>query len=200
MKHDAASTARAGVVVPIRSFSSAKARLTGFLDDEQRARAIQHMATRVVEAASPMRVVVVTSAPEVQRWARQLGVETIADPGSLDAAASAGQAALAQVGKTRAVIAHADLPLARTLSSVVVGIDDDEVALVPCHREDGTNVLSLPTAAEFRFAYGVRSFERHVAETSRLGLRLRIVRAPDLVVDVDAPEDLHHLDPSFATR
>ena len=199
MKHDAASTSRTGVIVPIRSFS-AKARLTGFLDDEQRARVIQHMATRVVEAASPMQVLVVTSAPEVRSWAHQLGIKTIEDPGSLDAAASAGVAALRRTGMTRAGIAHADLPLARTLSSVVVGIDDDEVALVPCHREDGTNVLSLPTAADFRFAYGPRSFVRHVAETRRLGLELRIVRAPDLMVDVDEPEDLQHLDPSVAIR
>jgi 2-phospho-L-lactate guanylyltransferase len=65
---------------------------------------------------------------------------------------------------------------------------------VPCHRDDGTNVLSLPTDIPFRFAYGPGSFRRHVLESRRLGLGIRVVRAADLAVDVDAIDDLRHLD------
>jgi 2-phospho-L-lactate guanylyltransferase len=68
------------------------------------------------------------------------------------------------------------------------------VALVPCHRDDGTNVLSVPVDGGFEFSYGPGSFRRHAAETVRLGLGLRVVRAPDLAVDVDVPEDLVHVD------
>ena len=74
------------------------------------------------------------------------------------------------------------------------------VALVPCHRDDGTNVLSVPTSADFVFAYGPGSFQRHLAEADRLGLEARIVRDPDLMVDVDVPDDLPFLNPSRATR
>jgi 2-phospho-L-lactate guanylyltransferase len=65
---------------------------------------------------------------------------------------------------------------------------------VPCHRDDGTNVLSLPAGVPFRFAYGPGSFRRHLAEAGRLGLDARVVRAPDLMVDVDTVDDLSHLD------
>ena len=64
------------------------------------------------------------------------------------------------------------------------------VALVPCHRDDGTPVLSVPTADEFRFAYGPGSFRRHAAEARRLGLAVRVVRDRDLAFDVDLPDDL----------
>ncbi len=62
--------------------------------------------------------------------------------------------------------------------------------MVPCHRDDGTNVLSLPADTAFRFSYGPGSFRRHAAEGRRLGLGVRVVRDPDLAFDVDVPEDL----------
>ena len=51
-------------------------------------------------------------------------------------------------------------------------------------------VLSVPTAADFRFAYGPGSFRRHALETRRLRLGLRVVRDHDLGFDVDVPDDL----------
>ena len=146
-----------------------------------------------------MPVTVVSSAPEVITWATARGLEIVADPGSLDAAAEAGIAALARAGLGRAVIAHADLPHAQSLAPAATDGANDVVVLVPCHREDGTNVLSLRVDAQFRFAYGPGSFARHQAEAARLGLEVRILRAPDLMVDIDIAEDLHHLNSPAAT-
>lgn len=152
------------------------------------------MAERVVEAASPLDVVVVTSAPEVRRWALDRALAVIDDPGSLDGAADAGREHFRREDYVRVVIAHGDLPRARSLGPLATDLEAQVVALVPCHRDDGTNVLSVPTDAEFRFAYGAGSFRRHLAEAQRAGLRVRVVRAPDLVVDVDTPEDLAYVD------
>src|SRR5690606_18187802 len=122
------------------------------------------LATRVVEAADPLPVVVVTSAPEVVRWANDLGLETVDDPDAgLDGAASAGRARAAELGLTRVVIAHADLPHARSLEPLARDGALPIVTLVPCHRDDGTNVCSVPVDLPFRFAYGPGSFQRHVA-------------------------------------
>jgi 2-phospho-L-lactate guanylyltransferase len=65
---------------------------------------------------------------------------------------------------------------------------------VPCHRDDGTTVLSVPTAAGFEFAYGPGSFRRHVAEAHRRGYGVRVVRDATLAFDVDVPADLAALD------
>jgi 2-phospho-L-lactate guanylyltransferase len=64
------------------------------------------------------------------------------------------------------------------------------VTLVPDRRDDGTNVVSVPTDAGFAFSYGPGSFRRHAAEARRLGLPVRVLREPGLGWDVDIPDDL----------
>lgn len=183
----------AGVAVPVRAFALGKARLAEAVGPDERADLARRFATRVVAAAGELPVVVVTSAPEVEAWARELRIPTVPDPGTLDAAAAAGRSFLAERGCGRVVIAHADLPLARTLAPVASDGDEPVVVLVPCHRDDGTPVLAVPAAAPFRFAYGPGSYRRHVEETARLGLRVRVVRDPELAFDVDLPADLERL-------
>jgi 2-phospho-L-lactate guanylyltransferase len=182
--------ARAGVVIPIRAFALGKARLADALDPATRTALARRWAERVVQAAAPLPVIVVSSDAEVQEWARLLHVTVIADPGTLDAAAVAGRDHLRDASCTRVVIAHADLPFARDLARLARDGSQPVVALVPCHRDDGTPVLSVPAAVDFRFAYGPDSFRRHAAEARRLGLAVRVVRDRDLAFDVDVPDDL----------
>jgi 2-phospho-L-lactate/phosphoenolpyruvate guanylyltransferase len=190
-------TRHTGVVVPIRAFRSGKARLAHALDADQRAVLALAMAERVVAAAGPLPIVVVTSDPEVRTWADGLGIEVVADPQrGLDAAAHAGADRQRSHGRRRVVVCHADLPRARPaalvrFASLVPGI----VALVPCHRDDGTPVLSVPASVEFPFAYGPGSARRHAAIARRLGLATSVVRDPELGYDVDVPADLLALDP-----
>ncbi len=85
------------------------------------------------------------------------------------------------------VVAHADLPLAARPGLAVV---PDGVTLVPDRHDDGTNVVALPAALGFRFAYGPGSFRHHRAEAARHGLGVRVWRDPPLGLDVDLPDDL----------
>jgi 2-phospho-L-lactate guanylyltransferase len=190
---DAARAVRAqssGAVIPIRAFALGKARLAASLDGAERAALGRRWAEQVVHAAAPMPVVVVSSDPDVRAWAAELGVDGIDDPGTLDGAAAAGRDHLRSRGCTRAVVAHADLPRAHDLVRLARDGAQPVVALVPCHRDDGTPVLSVPTDVDFRFAYGPGSFRHHAAEARRLGLGLRVVRDADLAFDVDVPDDL----------
>jgi 2-phospho-L-lactate/phosphoenolpyruvate guanylyltransferase len=188
------SGARAGVVIPIRSFAAAKARLAEHLPEHRRADFARELATRVVEAAGELSVIVVTGAPEVRDWAQRLGLHVVDDPGAgLDGAADAGRARAAALGCVRAIVAHADLPHAESLAPLGRDLGRPIVVLVPCHRDDGTNVCSVPVDVPFRFAYGPGSFRRHAAEARRLGLGVRVVRRADLAFDVDIPADLERL-------
>jgi 2-phospho-L-lactate/phosphoenolpyruvate guanylyltransferase len=189
-----------GVVIPIRAFALGKARLADTLDAAARAALGQRWAARVVQAAAPLTTLVVSSDAEVREWAAGLDVPgldvpgldvgVLDDPGTLDAAATAGRDRLLELGCARVIVAHADLPYARALERLGRDGSRPVVALVPCHRDDGTPVLSVPTAVDFRFAYGPGSFRRHAAEARRLGLGLRVVRDRDLAFDVDVPDDL----------
>lgn len=185
---------RAGVVLPVRGFLDAKARLAPKLDADARAELTRRMAEQVVAAAGGLPLVVVTSAREVRAWATELGLDALDDPGRLDDAAHAGVAWCASRDLARAVVAHADLPWARSLEPLARDGSRPVVALVPCHRDDGTPVLSVPVDTPFRFAYGPSSFRRHAAEARRLGLALRVVRDASLAFDIDVPADLAGLD------
>ncbi|MFN8025845.1 MAG: 2-phospho-L-lactate guanylyltransferase [Acidimicrobiia bacterium] len=180
----------AGVVVPVRAFALGKARLADALDAATRAALARRWADTVLDAASGLPVVVVSSDPEVRDWATARGAAVIDDPGSLDGAADAGRAHLADLGVARVVVAHADLPHARSLAALARDGSLPLLAIVPCHRDDGTPVCSLPVDAPFTFSYGPGSFRRHLAEARRRGLGVRVVRDPDLAFDVDVPDDL----------
>lgn len=191
-----------GVVVPVRAFRLGNRRLATGLDDEARATLARRLATRVVAAAGDAPVVVVTGAAEVSRWAATVGAAVVDDPGSLDAAARRGVEVLGRAGCRRAVVAHADLPFATTFAPVARDSATGVAALVPCHHDDGTPVLSIPTdaATAFGFAYGPGSFRRHVAAAHAIGLGVRVVRDPTLAFDVDTLDDLAELarrDPSL---
>jgi 2-phospho-L-lactate guanylyltransferase len=182
--------AAAAVIVPIRGFEGGKQRLGPPLDAGQRAALLRSMAERVVLAAGPLPVAVVSGAREVRAWAASFGLVLLDDPGSLNQAAVTGVRWAASQGIARAVVAHADLPLATTLGPLARDGSRPIVAAVPCHRDDGTPVLSIPTESSFAFAYGPGSFRRHAAEARRLRLGFRVVRDPSLARDLDIPADM----------
>jgi len=187
----------AGIVIPLRSFTLGKARLAEVLSASEREALARSMADCVVNAAGARPVAVVSSAPEVISWARDrngVDIEIIADPGTLDDAAAAGRAWAAGRGVLRYAVVHADLPLARSLDEVVADGDAPVAVIVPDHRNDGTPVLSLPTATPFAFAYGPGSAARHADEARRRSLSVRIVHDPALGFDVDVAADLSALE------
>jgi len=184
----------AGVVIPVRAFALGKARLTAQLDDETRSALARALADRVGAASGELPTVVVSSADDVRDWARTRRLDVVADPGTLDEAAAAGRSWVAARGRARAVVAHADLPFARTLAPLARDGSRPIVTVVPCHRDDGTTVISIPVDVPFEFAYGLGSFRRHAAEARRLGLGFRVVRDAELAFDVDVPDDLDRLD------
>jgi 2-phospho-L-lactate guanylyltransferase len=85
---------------------------------------------------------------------------------------------------------HADLPDIVSLESVAGDGDAPTAVIVPCHRGDGTPVLSIPVAAPFEFSYGPGSFDRHCTAATMAGLEVRVVRDHALGFDIDGPDDL----------
>ena len=178
------------VIVPIRSFEGALSRLAGSLGEARCRELMRLMAARVVSAAGPMPVHVATDDAEVAAWAASLGAAVVpAGRPGLTTAVTLAVDHLASAGFERAVVAHADLALARTLRPAV----GPGLTIVGDRRRDGSNVVCVPTAAGFRFSYGPASFGRHVAEAERLGLDVNVVEDDCLSVDIDHPEDLDHL-------
>ena len=187
-------------MIPVRSFTRGKSRLSGALGSgaqgtQAHESFVRDLADRAADAAGARPVAVVTSATEVVTWATARNLAVVADRGSLDAAARAGRDWAAEQGCARVIVVHADLPDIVTLDAVAGDGAAPVAVLVPCHRDDGTPVLSVPTRAvagfaPFEFAYGPGSFVRHRAAAQAAGLAVRIVVDDALGFDVDGPDDL----------
>jgi 2-phospho-L-lactate/phosphoenolpyruvate guanylyltransferase len=178
------------VLLPVKSFSEAKLRLAPALLPPARHALARDMATHVLACAGRLPVAVVCDDVEVAAWAREHHALVVWEPErGLNRAVEAGVERLASEGVERVIVAHADLAFASELEWVG---DFPGVTLVPDRGDNGTNVVGLPARSGFTFSYGPGSFSRHQAEARRLGLPLRVVRAPDLARDVDLPSDLAH--------
>ncbi len=176
------------MVVPVKAFSKAKRRLSPVLSPDLRRQLAQHMATQVIKACSPLPAVVVCDDTEVADWARAMGARPLPEPGlGLNGAVTMAVSQLAREGYQRLVVAHSDLPLSQHLAWLA---DTDGIALVPDRRQDGTNVISLPANAPFKFSYGPGSFRRHYDEAVQLGLGVVVVHDRRLGWDIDLAEDM----------
>jgi 2-phospho-L-lactate/phosphoenolpyruvate guanylyltransferase len=179
------------VLIPVKAFAHAKRRLGTALDAGERVRLVRAMATHVVAASTPLPVAVVCDDEDVAEWAESLGAVVVWTPGQgLNGAVRAGVAHLSASGTEWVTVAHGDLPRARGLGTLE---HFDGATIVPDRRDDGTNVLRVPTREDFHFAYGPGSFRAHRTEALRLGLPVRVLRVPDLAYDVDWPADVAEL-------
>jgi len=178
------------VLVPVKAFADAKVRLAGVLDPEQRELLARWCAERVLAAAAPAPVYVVCDDEGVAVWAGELGAQVLQRPGfGLDGAVNSSVVWLREQGVRHVVVAHGDLPLAHSLSETA---SDGSLVLVPDCRDDGTNVISIPTAMRFEVVYGPGSFRRHLTRALAAGLAVTVRRDLRLSRDIDVPSDLTH--------
>ncbi len=179
----------AGVIIPVKSFGEAKRRLASALSTDQRRRLARSCVERVVAAASPLPVWLVTDDDGVADWAPSVGTQALLRPGrDLNQSITDAVSQLSELSTL--IVSHGDLPLARDLPRLLDG--HDKVTLVPDRHRDGTNVVVVATGSGFRFSYGPRSFHRHIVESRRIGADVRVLTCPALAWDIDHPADLDH--------
>ncbi len=178
------------MLVPVKAFTDAKARLAAVLGDAERERLARWTATRVLAAAGELPTYVACDDDHVATWAAEHGATILWHPGvGLNAAVNNSVAELRNAGVTDVIVAHGDLPRAHSLASLT---EPGTLTLVPDRHGDGTNVIALPTDLQFRFAYGPGSFQRHLDAAIAAGHSVRVCRDPLLAADIDTPADLAH--------
>ncbi len=181
---------QSALVVPIKAFRAAKARLAGTIDPQRRAALARWMAGRVLDAADPLDRYVVCDDDEVAHFATANGAKVVWMPGAgLNGAVQAALTDLAGHGYDHAVVAHSDLPLANGLAGLA---RPGAVTLVPDRFDDGTNVLAVPLPSPIAVAYGPASFHHHLAAAIASNCSVHVRRDRRLALDVDRPADLAH--------
>ena len=159
-------------------------RLSSTLDHEQRSHLAHTLASGVLTAVTTagLRAIVITSAGDVARWARDNEATVCEDPCiGLSGAAIAG---VSMAGSAPWLVVHADLPLV-TPEAIAAVADACESAtvLVPSY-DGGTTVIA--SRGSFDFSYGVGSFQRHYASAPDAA----VIVSPELSIDIDTVRGL----------
>ncbi len=178
------------VLIPIKAFHAAKARLAAHVTPADRQRLARWMADRVVDAVRPLPTFVACDDDEVASWATERGAEVLWSPGlGLNGAIDNGVDTIGGKGLTQVIITHSDLPLPAGLTTIA---EPDHIVLVPDRRRDGTNVLSRPCDANLPACYGPASFRHHLEAAQATGLAVTVRIDAYLSIDIDTIDDCRH--------
>lgn len=195
-------------VVPIKTFSTAKQRLSETLADGARGSLVQAMFADVLSALRRARsveaVVVVTSDVGAESVARGDGAVVLRDdrPSGQSDAALIGIRYAEEKGFDRVLLVPGDTPLLspEEVDQLIARTERDaiELAIVPDRHGTGTNALVITPPGLFSPSFGPDSHARHV-EAARAGrLAYRSLNVPSLAHDVDTADDLTALWPAVA--
>jgi 2-phospho-L-lactate guanylyltransferase len=196
-----ADVSRTWAVVPIRGLETAKTRLGGDLDAEERLELVTGLLRRTLvatrDASRVEGTIVVTMDPAAAGIAQQLGAVGLVEraPG-LNGAIEAGRSVAVARGATAVLVLPADLPAVRAeavdeLIGAAADVDGSNglVVLVPDRHERGTNALLLTPPAIIAPAFGEGSRALHEVATAAAGARYVELDGP-LGFDVDTAADL----------
>ncbi len=186
-------------VIPLKSPQSAKSRLSGVLDTQQRVQLFYALARRVIEAALHTPgiegVTVVTANDAVVEFSINLGAQCLRlerDRGTAGACLDALEK-LPERCLDRVLFIAGDIPLisSNALAPLVALSDRSPiVAIAGDRRQIGTNVLLCAPGGIIPLCFGDDSFAQHVSAGARLGIATHIVESAALSLDIDEPEDL----------
>lgn len=185
------------LLVPVKSLTAGKQRLSGVLDDAQRQRLNRFLLRRTLAAAAGFpglgRTAVVSDDEDVLAFARSAGARAIHTPRrGLNAALADGRRTLVEEGAAALIVLPVDLPAVRP-------IDLEEIArlglrhgmvICPDRHGAGTNALYVSSAFEPDFRFGADSFRLHREEARRCGATPKLLFNANIAMDVDLPADL----------
>lgn len=188
----------ATAILPVKRLYAAKERLSAGLGGEQRRRLVGAMVADVLEAIAAARTIeatiVVTGDPVAQELANQAGAAVVPDPeeGGHNEAVLAGIARAEADGAGCVVLLPGDCPLLdpRELDSLLTGIPDSYVGIVPDRHGTGTNALVLSPPSALAPSFGEGSCARHVALAREAGVAFGVDELPSLGLDLDTPADI----------
>ena len=189
------------LIVPVKPFGEGKSRLAAVLSSAERAEFSRRWLTHVLATARNWArlagMVVISRDPAVLALASAWGalplVEEHEDLNS--ALAQARQVAL-EAGAEGVLVLPSDLPLLTRQDLVELhdlALEGNGVIIAPSH-DGGTNALLLRPPHAIPYAFGEKSFARHLALAADVGLPSRIYNSSTLALDIDYPEDLLVLD------
>jgi 2-phospho-L-lactate guanylyltransferase len=196
---------RTAAVLPVKSFTRAKQRLSVSVTDALRLRLAAAMVADVLSALASTRAieltVLVTAEPSLASAACERATILVEDQleDGQPAAASLGVAKAVELGYERVLCVPGDCPAldASELDALLDAHARHErpagVVVVPDRHGAGTNGLLLAPPDAISPSFGPQSCERHLQLARAAGVACRVERVPSLLLDIDTRSDLDAL-------
>ncbi len=185
------------LLVPVKSLSAGKRRLSSVLSDTQRQRLNRSFLRHTLDVASGFpgldRTAVVSDAEDVLALARSMGARTIRTlKRELNGALADGRSVLFEDRAPAIIVLPVDLPAIRPADLEEIadhGLRHDMV-ICPDRHAAGTNALYVSSAFKPDFRFGADSFRLHRLEARRCGVKPKLLFNRNIGMDVDHPADL----------
>lgn len=185
------------LLVPAKSLSIGKQRLSCVLSDTQRQRLNRFFLRHTLEVAAGFpgldRTAVVSDDDDVLALARSAGARAIHTPKrELNGALADGRRILRGDRATAMIVLPVDLPAIRPadLEEVVGFGRRHDMVVCPDRHGVGTNALYVSSSIEPAFRFGPDSFRLHQQEARRCGIAPKLLFNGNIGMDVDLPADL----------
>jgi 2-phospho-L-lactate/phosphoenolpyruvate guanylyltransferase len=183
------------VLLPVKTFSDAKHRLSSKYDSEMRAGLACAMFSDVLRALSrartPERIIVFTAADEVTQMARSFDFEVMTERSVQGHSAAVNTMISELSGASRILSIASDLPrLTSRDIDFVMEASSDPITLIPSRDWTGTNGVVFIPPARITMEYGPGSFRRHLSKAAAASLPADVLNVPGIAFDIDTPEDL----------
>lgn len=183
-------------LIPAKSFSDAKQRLSAVASPQERAAIARNLLTRTVKtvrtALGDAPIMVVTDDPAVAQVAREAGADNgfVSEQEGLNGQLS--HASLYAPNSADLLVLHADLPLLGEDDLHALLKSTAPVTIAPDRRGVGTNALLLRNGVRY-FFFGEDSAARHRQGARLAGVPCNEVQRKGLSFDLDEEADWHDL-------
>ena len=189
-------------IIPVKPLRRGKSRSSGVLSEDERALLNYTMLTStlkvLVDVSEIDEILVVSRDQAALSLAREYHAKTLQEDGNPGLNTALKRACIvAQAYNAGGVlILPADLPLLTTVDIhelIQFTNKPPVVVIAPDRRLEGTNALLMSPPGLIELSYGAGSFEKHLEQAHKHGVRVEVVSQFSLGLDLDLPEDLELL-------
>lgn len=186
-------------IIPVKPLYRAKSRLADVLSPEQRYQFAETMFRHVLMVLRKVPQIsgtlVISRDTKALAIARDLGAKTIqeSNPSDLNPALTRATEVARVWGAKAVLVLPADLPFVTVedLEQIAdMGDSAMTVVIAPDREEDGTNAMLMRPAGLMPYAYGAKSYQRHVISAKLADADVKIYKSETLSLDIDIPSDL----------
>lgn len=185
-------------IIPVKTLSQSKTRLASLLTPAERAALTAHLLENTLHELRTVpalaQILVVSRDEAVLHIAQAHQALTLKEqpPYTLRTAVTqATNYATLQTVKS-ALIMPADLPFLQgqdVQNMIAQAVSPSSCIICPDEKINGTNALLVPTGRNYRFQYGVNSYQKHLLEAHSLNLKTITLTIPSIAFDLDTADD-----------